>query len=337
MRRMREPLFSIVVPTYNQAHLLTETLRSVRAQTCDDWELLVADDASDEDIEAVVREFDEPRFHYLRLPKGGGQRARNAGAEAARGRWLIFHDADDLMHPRRLQAVVEVIALDPEAEFIVVQTELFHETPGDMGKLWNRLTPEDFRRRYLRQDVVFHTAGPAWRRDFFERVGPWRPVLTSAQDFDQNLRAMLAEPRMRWIPEPLNFVRIHAGGISRQQSPQRLRERIQDLYHVFVEAKRLTRPGDTETDAILVADLLYVAREAALLGMEDLSGQALAEARELVSPVRRVALAMVTAPALGLIRRTGKFAHRLGRLHCALGWEFPRPVWLGVHPVESSQ
>jgi glycosyltransferase involved in cell wall biosynthesis len=102
-----EPVVSVVVPTYNRADRLAPTIESVLAQTVSDLELLVVDDASTDDTEAVVTGYDDDRVQYLRHDENrGGSAARNTGIDAARGTYVALLDSDDLWDPRKLERQV---------------------------------------------------------------------------------------------------------------------------------------------------------------------------------------------------------------------------------------
>jgi glycosyltransferase involved in cell wall biosynthesis len=95
-----EPLFSVVIPTYGRAELLREAVGSVLAQTVDDLECLVVDDASPEPVATPP----DPRVRVIRRERNGGSAAaRNTGLATARGRYVAFLDDDDLWTPDRLE------------------------------------------------------------------------------------------------------------------------------------------------------------------------------------------------------------------------------------------
>ena len=101
------PLVSIVTPAYNTAAFIGPTISSVRDQTFEDWELIVADDASDDETVALVRAAAdaESRVRLVTLTaRTGPAGARNAGLARARGRYVCFLDSDDLWLPGKLEA-----------------------------------------------------------------------------------------------------------------------------------------------------------------------------------------------------------------------------------------
>lgn len=103
------PLFSVVIPVYNRAHLIGDTVRSVLAQTDQDFEIVVVDDGSSDDPEAVIKAFADPRIVFLRQENGGGGAARNTGIDRARGRFIAFLDSDDQFLPHHLAAARDLL------------------------------------------------------------------------------------------------------------------------------------------------------------------------------------------------------------------------------------
>lgn len=98
------PLVSVVIPTYNRAHLLGRALQSVLLQTYLDYEIVVVDDGSTDHTLEVVKTFQDDRVRYLRFERHcGPSRARNVGIQAARGEWIAFLDSDDEWLPRKLE------------------------------------------------------------------------------------------------------------------------------------------------------------------------------------------------------------------------------------------
>ena len=100
------PKVSVIIPAYNAAPYLAETLASVFAQSYPDYEIIVVDDGSTDDTLAVLEQFAD-RITLIRKPNGGPASARNAGLRQARGELLAFLDGDDLWLPDKLAAQVE--------------------------------------------------------------------------------------------------------------------------------------------------------------------------------------------------------------------------------------
>jgi glycosyltransferase involved in cell wall biosynthesis len=96
------PLISVIMPVYNGARFLPQTLDSLLAQTCIDWELIVVDDGSTDATPDILAKYDDPRFLKIRKANGGEAQTRNVGLRHASGEFIAFLDADDLYLPTAL-------------------------------------------------------------------------------------------------------------------------------------------------------------------------------------------------------------------------------------------
>jgi len=107
---------SVVVPTYNAAKFLHETILSILEQQDVNLELLIVDDCSDDETEVIIKEFasNDRRVRYLRMASntGGPAGPRNYGVNNARGFWIAFCDADDLWHPQKLRQQIDIAHRD---------------------------------------------------------------------------------------------------------------------------------------------------------------------------------------------------------------------------------
>lgn len=99
---MLTPLFSVVVPVYNRAVALEGALRSVVAQTCQDFEIVVVDDGSTDEPAVTVRNVGDDRIRLIRQENRGGGAARNRGIDEARGKYVALLDSDDRFQPQHL-------------------------------------------------------------------------------------------------------------------------------------------------------------------------------------------------------------------------------------------
>ena len=115
----KAPLVSVVLPTYNRAHLLPRAITSVLGQSFRDFELLVVDDGSTDGTEAVVRSFADSRILFLPAERNlGDAGARNRGIALARGEWIAFQDSDDEWLYDKLDQQLAFSRRYPDADFI---------------------------------------------------------------------------------------------------------------------------------------------------------------------------------------------------------------------------
>ena len=112
---MNQPSVSIIIPTYNRAHLIESTLESVAAQTFCNYEVLVIDDGSRDNTEEIMRSWclKDSRIRYVKQANGGVSVARNHGLRLAQGEFIAFLDSDDLWHPWKLELQVQVMRAQP--------------------------------------------------------------------------------------------------------------------------------------------------------------------------------------------------------------------------------
>ena len=97
-------LVSIIMPSYNTGRFIEETIRSVIAQTYQNWELIIVDDCSSDNTDDVVAAFHDIRIRYLKNEKNSGAAvSRNRALREAKGRWIAFLDSDDLWESEKLE------------------------------------------------------------------------------------------------------------------------------------------------------------------------------------------------------------------------------------------
>jgi len=97
------PFFSIIVPTYNRAGLIGQTIDSILQQTFNSWELLIIDDGSTDNTKQVVTAYTDPRIKYIYQQNAERSAARNNGIKQSNGKYICFVDSDDYYLPNRLQ------------------------------------------------------------------------------------------------------------------------------------------------------------------------------------------------------------------------------------------
>ena len=158
---------SVVIPVYNGAEFLAETLDSVLAQTIRPREIIVVDDGStDPQAQRVLGGYDG-RVVVIRQSHKGQAMARNQGVRASRGRWIAILDADDLWRPDKLQ---QQLAVSDDTDLVYTGVRLF----GAMDRVATtrptapEMSPADTFRRLLHDNFITHSS-VLIRRSAFER------------------------------------------------------------------------------------------------------------------------------------------------------------------------
>ncbi|HBL10846.1 MAG TPA: glycosyl transferase [Cyanobacteria bacterium UBA11162] len=116
---------SIIVPLYNKAIYITETIQSVISQTFPDWEMLIVDNGSIDGSWEKAQQVQDPRIRLLKSPKQGPSAARNYGLNHAQGEWIQFLDADDLLESNHIEQQLAAAKKHPDANIIACSWQEF--------------------------------------------------------------------------------------------------------------------------------------------------------------------------------------------------------------------
>ena len=187
------PVISIIIPLYNAGRWILETLQSVRAQGFSRWEIIVVDDGSADDGPALVQAeaAREGRIHFFQQANAGPAVARHFGAQKARGDWLMFLDADDLLPPDRLEKDLHAARNNPQAQAIGGAAEWFIAEGQVTHKGLIAGDPEINRWRQQFYAVCNFATFLA-RREAYRASGGFSPdrAVFYAEDYDYILRLM---------------------------------------------------------------------------------------------------------------------------------------------------
>jgi glycosyltransferase involved in cell wall biosynthesis len=195
--KYRKPHVSIIIPCFNRAKLISETLESVLKQNFDYWEAIVIDDGSNDRTCKIVEEFSEKDSRiclYFRNhePKGAST-CRNIGIGKAKGEYIIFLDSDDLLLPFCLEQRVSYMSLHPELDFAVFQMLSF-DHQGIINDSYVVKQKEDYLYAYLRHDLPWQTSCPIWKFSFIKNhLTGYNVTYPRLQDPEFNTRALLVD------------------------------------------------------------------------------------------------------------------------------------------------
>lgn len=125
---MNSGLVSIIMPSYNTAEYVADSIRSVIAQTYSDWELIIVDDCSKDDSVNVINSFSDPRIRLLvNETNSGAALSRNRALREAKGKWIAFLDSDDLWAPEKLEKQIRFMEQKPCAFSYTAYDEISEE------------------------------------------------------------------------------------------------------------------------------------------------------------------------------------------------------------------
>lgn len=205
------PSVSIISGYHDRAPLVAASVGSILAQTFDDFELILFDDASTDATAEALTSFDDPRIRLVRHETNVGfTRALLHAVELARGRFVAIHGAGDISHPSRISVEVEYLETNPDVGMVDVVNDLL--TPdGRVHRQPSRSVEASV--DLLRRETPFSHGSVMYRRTAYERAGGYHPAFTFSQDRDLWLR-MARFTRLVRLPQALHQRRVHAAGAS---------------------------------------------------------------------------------------------------------------------------
>jgi glycosyltransferase involved in cell wall biosynthesis len=195
----RAPIVSVIIPTYNTARYIAETLGSVFEQTYRDFEVIVINDGSpDTDVLEVVLQPFLDRIVYLKQENQGPAAARNLGIRRARGQYVAFLDSDDYWLPEYLASQMSVFDAVPSPDMVSVDTVLFGASPYAGKTFWELFPPRGpaTLKSLVTRDCAIVTSCTVARRSVVLGVGLFDESFRVAEDLDLWLRMTYSGARL---------------------------------------------------------------------------------------------------------------------------------------------
>ncbi len=212
------PRVSIIVPCYNAERYLDEALDSACAQTCADVEIIAVDDGSTDGTRGILhaRARRDSRFVVLAQPNQGESAARNAGLRYARGEFICFLDADDVLLPGKIERQAAFLDRTPGCDLVYSDFLMADSKLRLFGYVRTLIPPGDILAEYARRNW-FGVMVPLMRRSAAVRVGGFDETLRRAEDWDYWIRcARLC--RFEYLPGAVAVYRHHENQIHRSDA-----------------------------------------------------------------------------------------------------------------------
>jgi glycosyltransferase involved in cell wall biosynthesis len=256
------PKVSVVIPVYNGAATVGRAIRSVLAQTCQDFEIVAVDDGSTDDTPAVLAAFGD-RVRVIHQQNRGLSAARNAGARAARGDYLAFLDDDDEWVPEKLARFVAALDADPGCVLAYSDVVL---VDGDGNQNRNSPVKPDTAHAPTMDEMLSRVwpiipSAVVMRRDAFERAGGFcESFLVSGEDFHFFLLAR-EQGYFCYLPERLThftFWRLYPKVLNRDADSARLIQLLRERY-------------GARADGLIRSFIRHKVRMIANVGIEEMS------------------------------------------------------------------
>jgi glycosyltransferase involved in cell wall biosynthesis len=218
------PCVSIVLPTYNGADYLGESIRSCLQQTFSDLELIVVVDGSVDNTDEVLAAFDDPRIKIVKKANGGLPRALNTGFDYAQGRYWTWTSDDNLFESKAIERMVAYLEERPDVPMVSTDYRVVDGSGAEVG----------YSRRYV--------ACFLYRAEIARKVGEYRPAFALVEDTDYWHRLEAIAGPMGRLHEPLYQYRVHGRSLSSRRTGERalrLAEMYLDLHHSGLVSEHL--------------------------------------------------------------------------------------------------
>lgn len=290
---MSEPAVSIIIPTYNRVHLLREALDSVGRQTFRDFEVIIVDDGSTEDVAAAAATH-ATHPTVIRQQRKGPAAARNRGIQGARGRILAFLDSDDLWHAEKLHKFVAALNADSGVRIhygpMTPITEGGLAVPGRTKPCHGgRITDKLFGSCFV------HVPTVVCRREVLVEANCFDEALPVCEDYDLWLRLSLTET-FGLVEQPLAFRRLHGNRLSKECMSRNLAIKAMVLRRFYESPQASGRLSRQVAEARLAKVCLAAARAALWNGEFQQAAELCRASRDYgQSPMRTVPIALGAA------------------------------------------
>jgi glycosyltransferase involved in cell wall biosynthesis len=241
---MAAALVSVVLPTFNRLRFLRPTVESLYAQTLSDWELIVADDGSDQETREYLRSLSKhPRVSVVWLAHTGKPAiVRNAAVRRAGGEYVAFLDSDDLWAPTKLERQVEMLRARADCRwcytgFLRVDAR-GNVLPEEARRPWWVPYEGDIFEQVVTARAAIRTPSVLATRELIAQAGGFDEAMLSAEDYDLWLRLAL-HSEAAIVDEPLVHVRYHDENHTREwESAYVGRDRSLHLRQQLVDSGR---------------------------------------------------------------------------------------------------
>ena len=244
---MDNKLVSIIIPTFNRAHLIHETLDSIIAQTYPLWECILVDDGSFDNTLNVLNSYAETdnRFKVFERPKDkpkGANSCRNYGFSISKGEYINWFDSDDIMHPDFLK--IKVASFSKDVDCVISKTNFIGSDGAFLKKESRTFDSNRLLEDFICLKISWFTWDPMWKKSYLKGKDLFSENLLKGQDRDFHIRILMDRAiRINFIDAYLCNYRQHEATITNDYSTdvaftihENLKARILKLQSVDIDS-----------------------------------------------------------------------------------------------------
>ena len=230
------PLVSVIIPAYNAAEYIVETIKSVLAQDYKYFELLIVNDGSTDNTEEIIKSFDDKRIRYILQHNQGASAATNIGIKQSRGEFIIRLDSDDMMTPDYISKHIKHFTEQPEADLVYCDDYLIDENSNPI-RIIERKEYSDRNiliRDFFRNGFPIIPFRTCIKRTVFDKIGFFDEKLLVAEDYDMMRRFVMHGLKASHLKGAMYLRRIIKDSLSRKSSEQKARNHF-DVVRRYAE------------------------------------------------------------------------------------------------------
>lgn len=246
------PKISIIIPTYNSATYIEETLESVLDQTFHDYEIIVINDGSTDNTKKRLQKYRD-RISYLEQKQSGPGAARNNGILFSSGEYIVCLDSDDMLKRDALKKVIEIFE-KTNCGWIIEDIDRTNHALKYKANLYKE---RDFLMSFLRQEFIFQSR--FYKKDVLLRIGLFDPLQFYYEDWDLWIRLLKENCAFFYSEDQLYIYNKRAGSITKQKNKNRNYFYLERLYKKHY--KSLADNGSREAAELYSHFMWEMARE----------------------------------------------------------------------------
>ena len=239
-------LVSIIIPTYNRAHLISETLDSILAQTYTNWECIIVDDHSQDNTQTVIKEYQDSdsRFQFFVRPNSknkGANSCRNYGIEKSKGNYIIFLDSDDLFASNCLENRIATFDENQKYDMLIFSMGHFITKENcyvDQRRTLINLESEKTLIEFLfGSKLPWNITRPIYKRTIFDSKMGFNEKIQAFQDDEFHIRILGTLPiKYRSIDTTDCFYRMDDNSLNKYNNAKGFQNTLDSLYHYYFTA-----------------------------------------------------------------------------------------------------
>ena len=195
---------TIIIPTYNKADFISQTIESALNQTYSDYKILVVDDCSSDGTDLIVKKYISDKLRYIRHEKNLGPSVTyNDGILMSDSKYVTILDNDDILLPNHLELIMQEFKKDEHLDVVFSRLAVIDENNNCL----NKIQEPPFADKYKLLNILFYienripSPGISFRKSLFNKIAMFNPNLILMHDYDLNIRCMM-HGEIAVLPEP---------------------------------------------------------------------------------------------------------------------------------------